>query len=59
MWVLKAQWDAQKAIPNAKMVFIRDLDQHPDDFHLSTAGNLEQGRILAKGYLDMSKKPRN
>jgi hypothetical protein len=55
LWVLKAQWDAQKAIPNAKMVIIPDLEQHPDDFHLSTAGNLEQGRILAEGYLDMAK----
>ena len=55
LWVLKAQWDAQKAIPNAKMVIIPDLEQHPKDFHLSTAGNLEQGRILAEGYLDMAK----
>ena len=55
LWVLKAQWDAQKAIPNAKMVIIPDLEQHPEDFHLSTAGNLEQGRILAEGYLDMAK----
>lgn len=55
LWVLKAQWDAQKAIPNAKMVIIRDLEQHPGDFHLSTAGVLKQGRILAEGYLDMAK----
>ena len=55
LWVLKAQWDAQKAIPNAKMVIIPDLEQHPEDFHLSTAGNLEQGRMLAEGYLDMAK----
>lgn len=55
LWVLKAQWDAQKAIPNAKMVIIRDLEQHPGDFHLSTAGVLEQGRILAEGYLDTAK----
>lgn len=56
LWVLKAQWDAQQTIPNAKMVIIPDLEQHPGDFHLSTAGNLEQGRILAEGYLDMSKE---
>ena len=55
LWVLKAQWDAQKAIPNAKMVIIRDLEQHPGDFHLSTAGILEHGRILAEAYLDMAK----
>ena len=53
--MLKAQWDAQKAIPNAKMVIIPELEQHPDDFHLSTAENLEHGRILAEGYLDMVK----
>jgi len=55
LWVLKAQWDAQKAIPNAKMVINPDLEQHPEDFHLSTAGNLEQGRILAEGYLDVAR----
>ena len=54
-WVLKAQWDAQQTIPNAKMVTIPDLEQHPGDFHLSTDGNLEQGRILAEGYLGMAK----
>jgi len=55
LWVLKAQWDAQQAIPNAKMVIIPDLEQHPDDLHLSTAGNLELGRLLAQGYLDMER----
>ena len=30
-------WDAQQTIPNAKMVIIPDLEQHPGDFHLSTA----------------------
>jgi hypothetical protein len=59
MWVLKAQWDAQQAIPNAKMVILRDLEKHPEDQHTDTAGLLELGGIFAEAYLDMSKKPRN
>ena len=55
MWVLKAQWDAQQAIPNAKMVILRDLEKHPEDFHTNTAGLLELGRIFAEAYLDMMK----
>ena len=55
MWVLKAQWDAQQAIPNAKMVILRDLEKHPKDQHSNTAGNLQLGRIFAKAYLDMPK----
>jgi len=56
MYVLKAQWDAQQAIPNAKMVILRDLEKHPEDFHTNTAGLLELGRIFAEAYLDMPKK---
>jgi hypothetical protein len=56
MWVLKAQWDAQKAIPNAKMVILRDLERHPKDQHTNTAGLLEVGRIFAEAYLDIAKK---
>ena len=56
MWVLKAQWDAQQAIPNAKMVILRDLEKHPQDQHANTAGLLELGRILAEAYLDMPKQ---
>jgi hypothetical protein len=59
MWVLKAQWDAQQAIPNSKMVILRDLGKHPKDQHTNTAGLLELGGIFAEAYLDMSKKPRN
>ncbi len=56
MWVLKAQWDAQQAITNAKMVIHRDLERHPQDPHFNTAGQLELGRLFAEAYLDMSKK---
>jgi hypothetical protein len=55
MWVLKAQWDAQQAIPNAKMVILRDLEKYEEDPHASTAGQLEVGRIYAEAYLDMLK----
>ena len=56
LWVLKAQWDAQEAIPNAKMMIIRDMEKHVDGMHASTAGLLELGRIFAETYLDMQKK---
>ena len=59
MRVLKAQWDAQQAIPNSKMVILRDLEKHPKDRHTNTAGLLEPGRKFARAYLDMSKKPEN
>ena len=39
MWVLKAQWDAQQAIPNAHMVILRDVEKHVDGYHASTQGN--------------------
>ena len=55
MWVLKAQWDAQQAITNAKMVIIRDLEKYPHG-HYNTAGLLELGRLFAEAYLDMPKK---
>lgn len=56
MWVFKAQWDAQQAITNAKMVILRDLERHPQNVHYNTAGQLELGRLFAEAYLDMSKK---
>ncbi len=56
MWVLKAQWDAQQAIPNAKMVILRDFERYPEDQHTNTAGQLALGRIFAEAYLDMTKK---
>ena len=59
MWVLRAQWDAQQAIPNSKMVILRDLEKHPKDQHTNTAGLLELGRIFAKAYLNMSKESNN
>ena len=59
MWVLKAQWDAQKAIPNSKMVVLRDLEKHSEDQHTNTAGLLELGRIFATACLDMSTESKN
>ncbi|MHC4596637.1 MAG: glycoside hydrolase family 99-like domain-containing protein, partial [Planctomycetota bacterium] len=56
MWVFKAQWDAQQAITNAKMVIHRDLERHPKDAHYNTAGQLELGRLFAEAYLDMAEK---
>ncbi len=31
--MLKAQWDTQEAIPNAKMVILRDMERHLDGSH--------------------------
>ena len=55
MFVLKAQWDAQEAIPNAKMMIIRDMEKHVDGTHMSSAAILELGGMLANAYLDMGK----
>jgi hypothetical protein len=52
-WVLKAQWDAQEAITNAKMVIIRDVETHPQNVHFNTAGQLECGRLFAEAYLGL------
>jgi hypothetical protein len=51
--VLKAQWDAQEAITNAKMVIIRDVETHPQNVHFNTAGQLECGRLFAEAYLGL------
>jgi hypothetical protein len=50
--VLKAQFDAQKAIPNSKMVILRDIEKHPRNVHYNTAGQLEVGRLFAEAYLN-------
>ena len=36
--VVKAQFDAQKAIPHSKMVILRDIEKHPNNVHYNTAG---------------------
>jgi hypothetical protein len=56
MWVLKAQWDAQQVIPNAKMVILRDVEKHLDNSHASTAGIMEHGRIFAEACLDVVRR---
>ena len=50
--VLKAQFDAQKAIPNSKMVILRDIEKHPRNVHYNTAGQLEVGKLFAEAYLE-------
>ena len=51
-WVLKAQFDAQKAIPHSKMVILRDIEKHPKNVHFNTAGQLEVGRLFAAAFLE-------
>lgn len=51
-WVLKAQFDAQKAIPNSRMVILRDIEKHPANVHYNTAGQLEVGKLFAKAFLE-------
>jgi len=55
-YVLKAQFDAQKAIPPAKMVPLRDVERHPENVHYNTAGQLKLGNLLAEGYLELTEK---
>jgi len=52
-FVLKAQWDAQKEIPNARTVILRDIDSHPMNVHYNTAGQLEVGKLFAKSFLSL------
>jgi hypothetical protein len=51
-WVLKAQFDAQKAIPNSKMVILRDIERHPQNVHYNTAGQLRVGKLFAEAFLE-------
>jgi Ca2+-binding EF-hand superfamily protein len=50
-FVLKAQFDAQKEIPNSKMVVLRDIEKHPKNVHYNTAGQLEVGKLFAEALL--------
>ena len=51
-WVLKAQYDAQKAILNSKIVLLRDIERHPANVHYNTAGQLKGGKLFAEKFLE-------
>jgi hypothetical protein len=51
-WVVKAQWDAQKEIPDSKMVIVRNLETYPKNVHFNTAGQMALGKLFAKAYLE-------
>jgi hypothetical protein len=51
-WVLKAQFDAQKAIPRSRMVILRDIEKHPANVHYNTAGQLKVGKLFAEAFLE-------
>ena len=53
-YVLKAQFDAQQAIPNAKMVVLRELPSLRGEVHWDAEGHLMAGRALAKGFLELT-----
>ena len=53
-WVVKAQFDAQKAIPNSKMVILRDIERLPQNVHYNTAGQLKVGKLFAEAYLSQA-----
>ena len=55
-WVVKAQWDAQQAIPQATMVILRDIEKHPMNVHYNTAGQLKAGKLFAQAVLKSSLK---
>ena len=50
--VLKAQFDAQKAIPHSKMVILRDIEKHPRNVHYNTAGQMVVGKLFAGAFLE-------
>ena len=52
--VLKAQFDAQKAIFNSKMVILRDIEKHPQNVHYNTAGQLAVGKLFAEAFLEFT-----
>lgn len=51
-FVLKAQWDAQDQIPQARIVILRDIAVHPKNVHYNTEGQLRVGKLFAQAFLD-------
>ena len=51
-WVVKAQFDAQKAIPHSKMMIVRDIEKHPKNVHFNTAGQMVVGKLFAEAFLE-------
>ena len=51
-WVLKAQFDAQREIPNSTMVILRDIERYPANVHYNTAGQLVVGKLFAEAFLE-------
>lgn len=51
-YVVKAQWDAQKQIPNVRTVILRDIEKHPKNVHFNTEGQLKVGKLFAHAFLD-------
>lgn len=54
LWVVKAQWEAQKAIPHTRTVILRDIEKHPMNVHYNTAGQLAVGELFADAFLNSS-----
>ena len=53
-FVLKAQWDAQKEIPHARTVVLRDIRKHPMNVHYNTEGQLKVGKLFSQAFLNSS-----
>jgi len=58
-WVLKAQFNAQKAIPGSKMVILRGIEKHPANVHYDTAGQLKVGKLFAEAFLGLTSTENN
>ncbi len=56
--VLKAQFDAQREIPNSKMVILRDIEKHPKNVHYNTVGQRKVGKLFAEAFLQKVSQPR-
>jgi hypothetical protein len=52
--VLIAQQQAEKTMPPAKMIPLRNLETHPHNVHYNTAGQLKLGELFAQGYVELT-----
>lgn len=53
LYVLKAQWDAQKTLAPLRAVPLKNLERHPADVHYNTNGQLDLGNLFADDLVDL------
>jgi hypothetical protein len=55
-YVIKAQQEAEDYLKPANAVPLRNLERHPADVHYNTKGQMDLGKLFAKGYLELLKE---